>query len=100
LAYRPPDSSTLSQNKPAISYQSVVLFSQNKPAPGISHQPNELAGRLEIFPRTRKALSTLAESAFNRPAETTRGFYLYAIKKHGADLCATKKIARACVPSA
>jgi hypothetical protein len=79
LAYRPPDSSTLSQNKPAISYQSV--FSQNKPAPGINHQPNELAGQLEIFPRTRKALSTLAESAFNRPAETTRGFYLYAIKK-------------------
>jgi hypothetical protein len=27
------------------------------------------------------------------------GFYLYAIKKDGADLCATKKIARTYVPS-
>jgi hypothetical protein len=27
------------------------------------------------------------------------GFYLYFIKKDGADLCATKKIAHTCVPS-
>jgi hypothetical protein len=32
-------------------------------------------------------------------AHELRGFYLYAIKKDGADLCATKKIARTCVPS-
>jgi hypothetical protein len=28
-----------------------------------------------------------------------RGFYLYAIKKDGFDLCAIKKFSRACVPS-
>jgi hypothetical protein len=27
------------------------------------------------------------------------GFYLYAIKKDGTDLCAIKKIARTCMPS-
>jgi hypothetical protein len=32
-----------SQKKPAITNQSAVLFSQNKSAPAISHQPNEQA---------------------------------------------------------
>jgi hypothetical protein len=32
--------------------------------------------------------------------EAKRGFYLYAIKKDSADLHATKKVARTCVPSA
>jgi hypothetical protein len=32
-----------SQNKPAITNQTAVLFSQNKPAPAICHQPNEQA---------------------------------------------------------
>jgi hypothetical protein len=32
-----------SQNKPATSNQRAVLFSQNKPAPAISHQPTEQA---------------------------------------------------------
>jgi hypothetical protein len=36
-----------SQNKPAISNQPAVLFSQNKSAPAISHQPNEQAESLE-----------------------------------------------------
>jgi hypothetical protein len=32
-----------SQKKPATSNQPAVLFSQNKPAPAISHQPTEQA---------------------------------------------------------
>jgi hypothetical protein len=43
LAYQPPASSTFSHNKPATSNQPAVLFSQNKPAPAISHQPTEQA---------------------------------------------------------
>jgi hypothetical protein len=41
LAYQPPASSTFSQNKPVTSNQPAVLFSQNKPALAISHQPTE-----------------------------------------------------------
>jgi hypothetical protein len=41
LSYQPPASSTfLSQQ---TSHQPAVLFSQNKLAPAISHQPNEQA---------------------------------------------------------
>jgi hypothetical protein len=40
LAYQPPANSTF-LNKPATTNQSAVLFSQNKPAPATSHQPNE-----------------------------------------------------------
>jgi hypothetical protein len=36
-----------SQNKPATSNQPAVLFSQNKSAPAISHQPNEQADYLK-----------------------------------------------------
>jgi hypothetical protein len=48
LAYRPPDTSTFlseqtSHQQPATSNQPPVLFSENKPAPTISHQPNEQA---------------------------------------------------------
>jgi hypothetical protein len=43
LAYQPP----ASHNKSATNNQSAVLFSQNKPAPTISHQPNEQADGLE-----------------------------------------------------
>jgi hypothetical protein len=43
LAYQPPANSTFSQNKPATSNQPAVLFSQNKPALAISHQPTEQA---------------------------------------------------------
>jgi hypothetical protein len=32
-------------------------------------------------------------------ARIKRGFYLYAIKKYGTDLCATKKVFRTCVLS-
>jgi hypothetical protein len=43
----------LSQNKLAISNQPAVLFfSQNKPSPAISHQPNEQAAgphRYDLF---------------------------------------------------
>jgi hypothetical protein len=49
LAYQPPGNSTFSQNKPAISNQPTVLFSQNKLAPAISHQPNEQAERKKCF---------------------------------------------------
>jgi hypothetical protein len=31
--------------------------------------------------------------------KNVEAFYLYAIKKDGADLCATKQFARTCVPS-
>jgi hypothetical protein len=36
-------SQQFSQNKSATSNQSTVFFSQNKPAPVVSHQPNEQA---------------------------------------------------------
>jgi hypothetical protein len=41
LAYQPPANSIFLSDKPATSNQPAVLFSQNKPAPAISHQPNE-----------------------------------------------------------
>jgi hypothetical protein len=41
LAYQPPASSTFFSQQ--TSNQPAVLFSQNKPAPAISHQPNEQA---------------------------------------------------------
>jgi hypothetical protein len=40
LAYQPP-AVLFSHNKSAISNQPTVLFSQNEPAPAISHQPTE-----------------------------------------------------------
>jgi hypothetical protein len=43
LAYQPPAAVLFSQNKPATSNQPAVLFSHNKSAPAISHQPNEQA---------------------------------------------------------
>jgi hypothetical protein len=39
-----------SQNKLATSNQSAVLFSQNKSAPAISHQPNEQAELIKNNP--------------------------------------------------
>jgi hypothetical protein len=41
LAYQPPV--LFSHIKSATSNQPAVLFSQNKPAPAISHQPTEQA---------------------------------------------------------
>jgi hypothetical protein len=41
LAYQPPANSTFISEQ--TSHQPAVLFSQNKPAPAISHQPNEQA---------------------------------------------------------
>jgi hypothetical protein len=41
LAYHPPAISTFLSEQ--ISNQPTVLFSQNKPAPAASHQPNEHA---------------------------------------------------------
>jgi hypothetical protein len=45
LAYQPLANSTFlsEQIKPATSNQPPVLFSQNKSAPAMSHQPNEQA---------------------------------------------------------
>jgi hypothetical protein len=37
------------ENKSATSNQAAVLFSQNKPAPVISHQPTEQAYGNKIF---------------------------------------------------
>jgi hypothetical protein len=39
------------------------------------------------------------QSSRHSQAPVYGGFYLYAIKKDGANLCATKKIVRTCVPS-
>jgi hypothetical protein len=52
-AYQPPANSTFFHNKPATSNQPVVLFSQNKPAPAISHQPTDQAESL-IIVRSRE----------------------------------------------
>jgi hypothetical protein len=41
LAYQPPASSTFLSEQ--TSHQPALLFSQNKPAPAISHQPTEQA---------------------------------------------------------
>jgi hypothetical protein len=41
-AYQPPANSNFPSEQ--TSHQQTILFSQNKPAPAISHQPNELAG--------------------------------------------------------
>jgi hypothetical protein len=41
LAYQPPGSSTFLSEQ--TSHKPAVLFSQNKSAPVISHQPNEQA---------------------------------------------------------
>jgi hypothetical protein len=46
LAYQPPASSTFLSDKPATSNQPAILFSQNRPAPAISHQPTEQAAYL------------------------------------------------------
>jgi hypothetical protein len=54
-AYQPPANSTFFHNKPATSNQPVVLFSQNKPAPAISHQPTDQAESL-ITVRSREEL--------------------------------------------
>jgi hypothetical protein len=43
LAYQPPANSTFLSEQTSTSNQPVVLFSQTKPAPAISHQPNEQA---------------------------------------------------------
>jgi predicted ATPase with chaperone activity len=40
-----------SQNKSATNNQSAVLFSHNKPAPAISHQPTEQAATLNTVQR-------------------------------------------------
>jgi hypothetical protein len=43
LAYQPPASSNFLSEQTTTSNQPTVLFSQNKSAPAISHQPNEQA---------------------------------------------------------
>jgi hypothetical protein len=47
LAYQPPANSTFLSEQ--ISHQPTVLFSQNKSAPAISHQPNEKAAQIYDF---------------------------------------------------
>jgi hypothetical protein len=47
LAYQPPANSTFLSQQISTSNQPAVLFSQNKSAPAISHQPNEQAGGWE-----------------------------------------------------
>jgi hypothetical protein len=43
LTYQQPASNTFLSEQPTISNQPTVLFSQNKPAPAISNEPNEQA---------------------------------------------------------
>jgi hypothetical protein len=43
LAYQPPASSTFLSEQTNHQQPASILFSQNKPAPAISHQPNEQA---------------------------------------------------------
>jgi hypothetical protein len=43
ISYQP--AVIFSHNKSAASNQLTILFSQNKPAPAVSHQPNEQAAR-------------------------------------------------------
>jgi hypothetical protein len=50
LAYQPPASSTFLLKKSATSNQPAILFSQNKSAPAISHQPNEQAAGRAVPP--------------------------------------------------
>jgi hypothetical protein len=45
----PPASVLFYQNKSATSNQPALLFSQNKPATTISHQPNEHAESLKLM---------------------------------------------------
>jgi hypothetical protein len=64
-AYQPPASSTFLSDEPATSNQPAVLFSQNKPAPVISHQPTEQAAYLQhsFFSRPRlKHIFSLKEN--------------------------------------
>jgi hypothetical protein len=66
LAYQPPASSTFSQNEPTISNQPAVLFSQNKSAPAISHQPNEqVVGFWGAFTRLPTSTTTTTTTSPN-----------------------------------
>jgi hypothetical protein len=49
LAYETPASRTFLSEQTSRRNQPTILFSQNKPAPGISHQPNEHAVYLWSF---------------------------------------------------
>jgi hypothetical protein len=81
-----------------------------------SHQPNEQTVILCSTPAAVLILKRLYLSEQSAPATSqtnrllfcaqlqqqsqfSRDFYLYAIKKDGADLCVTKKVIRTCVPS-
>jgi hypothetical protein len=52
------------QNKPATSNQPTVLFSQNKSAPAVSHQPTEQASELELHVCTLLVFWFLALSKY------------------------------------
>jgi hypothetical protein len=43
LAYQPPASNTFLSEQTSHQQPANSIFSQNKPAPAISHQPNEQA---------------------------------------------------------
>jgi hypothetical protein len=84
LAYQPPGNSTFLSQQTSQSNQPAVLFSQNKPAPAISHQPTEQAagsidsevdmGGLVAMPRG--VLQLAAKNSRLRIADTLahRGF--------------------------
>jgi hypothetical protein len=50
LAYQPPANSTFLSEQISHQQQPTVIFSQNKSAPTISHQPNQQGARL-VDPR-------------------------------------------------
>jgi hypothetical protein len=51
-----------SQNKPDISNQPTIFFSQNKSAPAISHQPNEQAAWSRISAGPLRLVQQLMDS--------------------------------------
>jgi hypothetical protein len=65
------------------------LSIENKTKPRLSSSSHVIVGREKqnVAPNNEDNLQAF------------RGFYLYAIKKDGADLRATKKVPRTCMPS-
>jgi hypothetical protein len=88
LAYQPPASSTFLSQQTSHQQPAKVLFSQNKPAPAISHQPTEQASpnqgcdknlqeseREQTFRRSTRTVGLLSAGC---AAERTRAIKLSA----------------------
>jgi hypothetical protein len=66
------------------------LSIENKTKPRLSSSSHVIVGREK---------QNVAPNKVEDNLQAFRGFYLYAIKKDGADLRATKKVPRTCMPS-